>query len=79
MAKKRQTRRTISVSGATYARIHTWCEQQDVSVSGFVERTLIKALNDINAPIPESFAPVRPKPRPLPPKADPFPGSYFTF
>jgi hypothetical protein len=36
--KPQTTRRSISVSGQTYARLKAHCEGQGVSVSGFVEQ-----------------------------------------
>lgn len=44
MAKK-QTRRSISISGATYNALSTYCEVNDVSRSGVVERLINKWLN----------------------------------
>jgi len=39
MAKK-QTRRSVSIRGATYELIRQYCEQNDVSMSEFVEERI---------------------------------------
>lgn len=46
MAHK-QTRRSISVSLSTYARIKDYCEANNTSMSGFTERTINDFLNQL--------------------------------
>lgn len=66
MAKK-QTRRSISVSRATYERLKAFCETQGISMSQVVENRIGEMLADepevVVAPAPSA----PPRPRPLPP------------
>ena len=50
MAKK-QTRRSISVSRATYERLKAYCETNGVSMSQFVERRVGAFLGRYEAPV----------------------------
>ena len=60
MAKK-QTRRSISVSRATYERLKAFCETQGISMSQIVENEVNDMLTSAN--VPE----VGPRPAPAPP------------
>lgn len=51
MAKK-QTRRSISVSRATYERLKAYCETNDISMSQFVERRVGAFLGRYQQPEP---------------------------
>lgn len=72
---KRQTRRSISLKGATYHRLKVKCDGEGVSVSGWLE--------DIIAPHIEGIAdpgPTKPQPKPVAPAEEGDPASgYFTF
>jgi hypothetical protein len=60
MAKK-QTRRSISVSRATYERLKAFCETNSISMSQFVETRVGDFLSEPGAPAPApTSAPVRP-------------------
>ncbi len=48
MASK-QTRRSISISGAMYVRLKAYCLEHDRSMSGFVEQVLRSSLSDVPA------------------------------
>jgi hypothetical protein len=61
MAKK-QTRRSISVSRATYERLKAFCETQNISMSQFVETRV----GDFLASPSGDAAPVGAEPRPAP-------------
>ena len=41
----KQTRRSISVRGATYENLRRYCEQQDISMSEVVEEQIAKLLS----------------------------------
>jgi hypothetical protein len=53
---KNQTRRSISVRGELYDRIHEYCETNNVSMSSFVENRISSFLNgslmDEQPPLP---------------------------
>jgi hypothetical protein len=59
---KRQTRRSISVKGITYQRLKNFCEEQSLSVSGYLEDIIAAKLDAANVPVPERVDP-RPKPK----------------
>ena len=50
MAKK-QTRRSISVSRATYERLKSYCETNGISMSQFVERRVGDYLGRTDIPV----------------------------
>lgn len=52
MAKK-QTRRSISVSRATYERLKAYCETNGISMSQFVERRVGAFLGRYEPPAPK--------------------------
>ncbi len=54
---KRQTRRSISVKGITYQRLKNYCEDQNLSVSGFLESVIAEQLDAANVPVPEKVEP----------------------
>ncbi len=54
---KRQTRRSISVKGITYQRLKNYCENQNVSVSGYLESIIAERLDEANVPVPEKVEP----------------------
>lgn len=62
---KRQTRRSISVKGLTYQRLKNFCEDQNLSVSGYLEDIIAERLDAANVPVPEKVDP-RPAPAPQP-------------
>jgi len=74
MAKK-QTRRSVSIRGATYDRIRQYCERSGTSMSEFVEGRIADFfISGGSAPVerppvslPQKVAPVvKPKPQQLP-------------
>jgi hypothetical protein len=81
MAKK-QTRRSISVSRATYERLKAFCEANNISMSQFVETRVGDFLGEGQAgtttviptlpssPRPSIPAPARPAPLPGPAKSE---------
>ncbi len=54
---KRQTRRSISVKGITYQRLKNFCEEQNLSVSGYLENIIAERLDAANVPVPERVEP----------------------
>lgn len=54
---KRQTRRSISVKGITYQRLKNYCEDQNLSVSGYLESIIAERLDAANVPVPEKVDP----------------------
>ena len=54
---KRQTRRSISVKGITYQRLKNFCEDQDISVSGYLESIIAERLDEAKVPVPEKVDP----------------------
>lgn len=77
---KRQTRRSISVKGITYQRLKNFCEDNNVSVSGYLEQIIADKLDAQNVPVPEK---VEPRPTAAPKQAEPDQPSivsqHFTF
>jgi hypothetical protein len=77
---KRQTRRSISVKGLTYQRLKNFCEEQSLSVSGYLEQIIADRLDAANVPVPEKV-----EPRPSAGKSAPREGGeeilsqHFTF
>ncbi|MFH1130279.1 MAG: hypothetical protein V1754_03025 [Pseudomonadota bacterium] len=64
MAKK-QTRRSVSVRGSTYAQIRGYCDMHGISMSEFVEARIATFFGNgvkINSPAP---SPKTPKERPF--------------
>jgi hypothetical protein len=49
---KRQTRRSISVKGITYQRLKDYCEDNGLSVSGYLEDIIAEKLDAAGAPVP---------------------------
>lgn len=76
MAKK-QTRRSISLKGTTYARIKRHCEETGESISGYLEKV---AAQDLTAKgVPEWSGPL---PRPSSRRNEPveeIAAAHFTF
>ncbi len=62
MAKK-QTRRSVSIRGATYEKIRTYCEKHDLSMSEFVEDLIGQFFSGNGATLstPAAAAPPEPK------------------
>lgn len=54
---KRQTRRSISVKGITYQRLKNFCEDQNLSVSGYLEEIIASRLDEAKVPVPEKVDP----------------------
>jgi|GEM_PF-1034536 hypothetical protein len=52
MAKK-QTRRSVSIRGSTYDRIRSYCENQNMSMSEFVEGRISSFFEGAVLPLPE--------------------------
>lgn len=63
---KRQTRRSISVKGITYQRLKNFCEDQNLSVSGYLEEIIAARLDEANVPVPEKVDPRPSQPTPAP-------------
>ncbi len=74
---KRQTRRSISVKGITYQRLKNFCEDQNLSVSGYLEDIIAAKLDAANVPVPERVDP-RPKPK-ANGEAEEIVSQHFTF
>lgn len=72
---KRQTRRAISVKGLTYQRVKKYCEENDESISGFVEKVVKERLDQLGWPDETKLEPRTIKP----PTLGNFEGSSFTF
>jgi hypothetical protein len=77
MAKK-QTRRSISVKGITYQRLKDYCEQEGVSVSGFLEDIIAEKLDALGIPVPEVLRP-RPRKEEPPISGNSGASNHFTF
>ncbi|MBN2724162.1 MAG: hypothetical protein JXR95_08845 [Deltaproteobacteria bacterium] len=45
MTQKKQKRRSISVRGDIYDRVHAYCQDKDVSMSSFVEDRILNYLD----------------------------------
>jgi len=77
---KRQTRRSISVKGITYQRLKNFCEEQGLSVSGYLEDIIANRLDAANVPVPEKVEP-RPAPETTKPSHEPeeIISQHFTF
>ena len=76
---KRQTRRSISVKGLTYQRLKNFCEEQGMSVSGYLEEIIAARLDEAKVPVPER---VEPRAQPAPQKQrdpDDIISQHFTF
>lgn len=63
MAKK-QTRRSVSIRGSTYDRIRSYCENEDISMSEFVEGRISSFFEGALPPLPVAEAPKRETERP---------------
>lgn len=74
MAKK-QTRRAISVKGLTYQRLKKHCDENDLTVSGYVEDLVNKKLDELG--VAEETV-LEPKPK-RPPTLGNYTGNHFTF
>ena len=71
MAKK-QTRRSISVSRATYERLKAFCEVNNISMSQLVETRVNDFLGEgVTTPVPRPAAPAPARPAPAAPPAVP--------
>jgi hypothetical protein len=75
---KRQTRRSISVKGITYQRLKNYCEEQGLSVSGYLEEIIANNLDAQNVPVPEKVEP-RPQPKPEARGGEEIISQHFTF
>lgn len=76
---KRQTRRSISVKGLTYQRLKNFCEEQSMSVSGYLEQIIADRLDAANVPVPEKVEP-RPSQKPSTgPQGEDIISQHFTF
>lgn len=77
---KRQTRRSISVKGLTYQRLHDFCESTGKSVSGYLEEIIAEKLDAAGVPVPTKL---QSKPAPMPERVFsediPDPHQFFTF
>lgn len=75
MPKKRQTRRSISVSGLTHQRLKDYCDAHDKSVSGFLEEIIAERLDAEGVPVPTVLR-LRPPKRVF---AEDIASQHFTF
>lgn len=73
---KRQTRRSISVKGLTYQRLKNYCEENNLSVSGYLEGIIAMRLDEANVPMPER---VDPRPSPKSAQSEEIISQHFTF
>lgn len=73
---KRQTRRSISVKGITYQRLKNFCEEQSLSVSGYLEDIIAAKLDAANVPVPEK---VEPRAAPKANEPEEIISQHFTF
>ncbi len=62
---RRQTRRSISMTGLTYQRFMAWCKDNDMSGSGQLEVLLTKFLDAEGQPEEKILRVQYPKPRRL--------------
>jgi hypothetical protein len=60
---KVQKRRTISVKGLTYQRLHDYCEAEGVPVSGYLEQLIAERLDREGVPVPTVLKPKTPRER----------------
>ena len=51
--KKRPTRRSISITGLSHQRLKTWCDDNDMSMSGFFELVIAEKMDAAGVPVPE--------------------------
>lgn len=71
-----KTRRSISVSGLTYARVKSHCTRSGLSVSGLLERLIAAEMDRVGEPVATELAPMRQRD----PEAEAaFAGSIFTW
>jgi hypothetical protein len=49
---KRLTRRSISVKGITYQRLKDFCDNNGLSVSGYLEEIIAERLDAAGVPVP---------------------------
>jgi predicted CopG family antitoxin len=74
MSDRKQTRRSISISGPTYAKLKAHCEEKGCSMSSVVERLLKESLpSNVNLNRVEKIREVAQK------KASGQEGGIFTF
>lgn len=62
MAKKKSTRRSISLKGLTYQRLKNYCEAERKSVSGYLEEIIAEKLDAAKVPMPKRLEPRPEKP-----------------
>ena len=55
--QRKQTRRSISLSGVTHQRLKDHCEQVGVSASSYVEHLVTKRLDELHIPSPTVLRP----------------------
>lgn len=72
---KRQTRRSISVMGRTYARLDHHTKTTGESVSGYIERLVAADLDARGVPVFDKLPPVKPRE----PNMDDVGSGIFTF
>lgn len=75
MARKKQSRRSISVRGLTYQRVKNYCEKREHSISGYLETLIAADLDRQNFPVPERIEP----PAKTPPDVEEIASQHFTF
>ena len=75
MARKKNSRRAISVKGLTYQRLKKYCEGKGRSLSGFLEEIIAERLDKLGVPEETELEerPRRPEPSPQ------IVGNHFTF
>ena len=74
--KKRQSRRSISVNGLTYARLKNYCDRFGMSVSGELERIIHHSMDNVAQPYATAPLPKQEKPKPV---VENDGSQYFTF
>jgi hypothetical protein len=57
MAKRRQTRRSISVKGLTYQWVQDYCNKTNQSISGFVEDLIAAKMDELGEHKPHVLRP----------------------
>lgn len=65
-----QTRRAISLKGLTFQRLASYCEEQGVSVTSFIEELIVEGLDRAGAPPASTLRPRPGRPKPSAPDAD---------
>ncbi len=73
----KQKRRTISLNALSYQRLQDYCADNDMSVSGWLERLIAEQLDREGIPMPTMLRPRTPREHHLVDEA--IAAQYFTF